>query len=132
MWVDQGPMHIGPIILSLNPKLCVSLPSIFPWLTGVEASAISTSPYNNSYIVLQRQVLHITYYCAYVIILHVNACSVRACVQLKPIHSGAQTYNTIYLSKLTEDPGNHHPRLGRLCASSAADGCLSGIRLRVG
>lgn len=51
MWVDQGLVYIGPIISSLNSKLCVSLPSIFLWLTAVEVSAIWTSPFRNNYII---------------------------------------------------------------------------------
>ena len=46
-------VDIGSIISALNVKLCVSLPSAFPWLTTVDVSAASTSLYNNKNILLQ-------------------------------------------------------------------------------
>ena len=52
MLIDQGLVYVDPVRSILNAK-CASLPSLSPWLTAVEARAMSTSPYNNDYIFLQ-------------------------------------------------------------------------------
>ena len=75
-------VDIGSIISALNVKLCVSLPSAFPWLTTVDVSAASTSLYNNKNILLQGlafappfsgSIYKIMYY------IYISMCVCRAC-----------------------------------------------------